>query len=108
DQRTRQSFQTWMQDLAQGTQGRGQDLNDAFGNLAPLATNANTLVRILLSQQAVVQRLVSNTGEVFTALSERNGQLTSLIRNGDTVFQTTANRNAELQQAFVALPTFEN
>jgi len=96
-----------MQDLAQGVQGRGQDINQAFGNLGPLAENGNTLLSVLLSQQGAVQRLVRNTGEVFTALSERDGQLTSLIRNANSVFQTTANRNAELQQTFIALPTFE-
>lgn len=108
DAKTRQSFQGWMQSLAQSSRGRGQDINNAFGTLAPLAQDANTLVSILLSQQAAVQRLVGNTGEVFSALSERDGQLTSLIRNANQVFQTTANRNSELQQAFTILPTFEN
>ena len=63
---------------------------------------------ILLSQQSAVQKLVANTGEVFTALSERDGQLSPLITNANQVFQTTANRNAELQQTFIALPTFEH
>jgi phospholipid/cholesterol/gamma-HCH transport system substrate-binding protein len=44
---------------------------------------------------------------VFGALSERQGQLRSLIRNANTVFATTARRNRDLQAAFVALPTFE-
>jgi phospholipid/cholesterol/gamma-HCH transport system substrate-binding protein len=106
DEPTRRAFQGWMQTLAQGTRGRGQDLNDAFGNLAPLAEDANPLVSILLSQQTAVQRLVRNTGEVATALSERDGQLSSLIVNANRVFQTTAARNSELQQTFLALPTF--
>jgi ABC-type transporter Mla subunit MlaD len=62
---------------------------------------------VLDTQRAAVQRLVSNTGEVFTALSERDGQLRSLITNANAVFQTTAQRNQQLQQAFTALPTFE-
>jgi virulence factor Mce-like protein len=108
DAKTRQSFQIWMESLAQGVRGQGQAINDAFGTLSPLAVDANQLVAILLSQQAAVQKLVANTGEVFTALSERDGQLSSLITNANQVFQTTADRNAELQQTFVALPTFEN
>ena len=108
DAKTRQSFQIWMESLAQGVYGQGQAINDAFGTLSPLATDANQLLSILLSQQSAVQKLVANTGEVFTALSERDGQLSSLITNANQVFQTTANRNAELQQTFIALPTFEH
>jgi phospholipid/cholesterol/gamma-HCH transport system substrate-binding protein len=105
--RTRREFQLWMQTLAQGTAGRGQDINDAFGNLAPFTEDATDILRVLNSQQAVVQRLVSNTGEVFGALSERNGQLADLIRNSNTVFRTTAERNTQLQDTFRVLPTFE-
>jgi hypothetical protein len=50
---------------------------------------------------------VRNTGEVFTALSERDGQLAGLITNSNRVFATTAQRSAELQATFKALPTFE-
>ena len=107
DERTRESFRIWMQSLAQGVTGRGQDISDAFGNLAPFATDTNDLLKILVSQQGAVQRLVRNTGEVFGALSERRGQLSSLITNANTVFQTTADKNSELQQIFIALPTFE-
>jgi phospholipid/cholesterol/gamma-HCH transport system substrate-binding protein len=107
DAKTRQSFQIWMESQARAIRGQGQAVNDAFGTLSPLSQDANELLQILLSQQAAVQKLVANTGEVFTALSERGGQLSSLISNANQVFQTTANRNAELQQTFVALPTFE-
>jgi phospholipid/cholesterol/gamma-HCH transport system substrate-binding protein len=107
DDKTRASFQIWMQALAQGTAGRGQDINDAFGQLEPLTEDATRLLNVLDTQRAAVQRLVRNTGEVFTALSERDGQLSSLIRNANVVFQTTAQRNQQLREAFVALPTFE-
>ena len=43
---------------------------------------------------------------MFGALSERQGQLSGLIRNTATVFETTAQRNADLQQLFTVLPTF--
>jgi virulence factor Mce-like protein len=107
DEKTRSSFRLWMQGLAQGTNGRGQDINDAFGQLEPLTDNGTRLLDVLNTQRAAVQRLVSNTGEVFSALSERDGQLSSLITSANAVFQTTAQRNRELQEAFIALPTFE-
>ena len=65
-----------MQSLAAGVYGQGQEINDAFGNLAPLADRRQrSSCQILHSQQRAVQKLVANTGEVFTALSERDGQL---------------------------------
>jgi phospholipid/cholesterol/gamma-HCH transport system substrate-binding protein len=107
DPKTRRAFQTWMQAQAQGIDGYGRDINDALGNLAPFAEDTADLVDILNRQQGAVQRLVSNTGVVFSALTERQGQLRSLIRNSNEVFSTTARRSRELQESFVALPTFE-
>jgi phospholipid/cholesterol/gamma-HCH transport system substrate-binding protein len=107
DPKTRRAFQTWMQAQAQGVDGYGRDINDALGNLAPFAEDTAKLVDILNRQQGTVQRLIANTGVVFGALSERRGQLRSLITNANTVFATTAARDRQLQESFVALPTFE-
>jgi phospholipid/cholesterol/gamma-HCH transport system substrate-binding protein len=96
-----------MQSLAQGINGRGQDLNSAFGNLAPFAEDTNTLLQTLDDQNQAVQQLVRNTGVVFDALSARSGQLTSLIRNSNAVFGTIASRNQQLEDTFRAFPTFE-
>jgi virulence factor Mce-like protein len=108
DPRTRHSFQVWMQSLAVGIQGRGADLNAAFGTLAPFAEDTNTLLVQLDRQNQAVQQLIRNTGTVFNALSARSGQLTGLIRNSNTVFGTIADRNQELQDTFKAFPTFEH
>ena len=107
DPRTRHSFQVWMQSLAVGIAGRGQDINSAFGNLAPFAEDTNTLLETLDDQNQAVQQLVRNTGTVFNALSARSDQLTSLIRNSNTVFGTIADRNQQLEETFRAFPTFE-
>src|SRR3954471_10771765 len=107
DPETRARFQEWMQTQAQAISGRGQDLNDALGNLAPFADDTATIVDILNRQEGAVSRLVANTGVVFQALTERDGQLRSLIRNSNTVFATTAARDEELKASFRALPTFE-
>ena len=108
DPKTRAAFQDWMQTQSQAIGGHGQDLNDALGNLGPFADDASTLVNILNRQEGAVSRLIANTGVVFGALTERDGQLRSLIQNADKVFATTAARDKELQESFVALPTFED
>jgi len=107
DPDTRAAFQNWMQTLAVATDGRGQDISDALGNLAPFAEDTNDLLRVLNSQSDTVRRLVRNTGVVFDALGERDGQLAGLITNSDRVFDVTARRNAELADTFRVLPTFQ-
>jgi phospholipid/cholesterol/gamma-HCH transport system substrate-binding protein len=107
DAKTRESFRQWMQQQAEGIKGRGRDINDALGNLAPFAEDTSVLLKILNSQEGAVRRLVSNTGVVFDALSQRRGQLGGLITNSNRVFATTASRDKELEAAFKALPTFE-
>jgi ABC-type transporter Mla subunit MlaD len=96
-----------MQSQAQAINGRGRDINDALGNLGPFAEDASVAVDILNRQEGAVRRLISNTGVVFGALTERGDQLRGLIENSDRVFATTAARDRQLQETFVALPTFE-
>jgi phospholipid/cholesterol/gamma-HCH transport system substrate-binding protein len=107
DPKTRESFRIWMQQLALASQARGHDISDALGNLAPFAQETTSLLKILNVQQTNVQGVVRDTGEVFDALSERDGQLRALIENSNRVFATTAARNRELEETFRALPTFE-
>src|SRR5215207_1877982 len=107
DPRTREAFQVWMQTQAEAIKGHGRDINDALGNLGPFAEDASVAVDILHRQDAALRRLISNTGVVFGALTERGDQLRGLIENSNTVFAATARRNRALQEAFVALPTFQ-
>src|SRR3954471_25078119 len=86
DPKTRKDFQNWMQRQSQAVDGRGRDISDALGNLAPLSEDATDLLTILNAQSGAVTRLVSNTGVVFNALGERQGQLQSLINNSNRVF----------------------
>ncbi len=95
-----------MQTQAAALKGRGQDLSTAIGSLEPFARQAEEALRLLDSDEAAVRGFVSNGGEVFAALSERQGQLSGLIRASRTVFETTANRNAELEEIFRIFPTF--
>jgi phospholipid/cholesterol/gamma-HCH transport system substrate-binding protein len=108
DPTTRKAFETWMQQQGVAFDGRGQDLNDALGNLTPFAENTDKLLAILNNQSVATRKLVRNTGVVFNALTARDGQLTDLITNSNRVFQTTAARDQQLAAAFRAFPTFED
>jgi phospholipid/cholesterol/gamma-HCH transport system substrate-binding protein len=96
DKRTRTAFQVWMQTQAQAINGHGRDINEALGNLGPFAEDASTAVDILNRQEGALRRLISNTGVVFGALTERGDQLRGLIENSNRVFAATAARDSEL------------
>jgi phospholipid/cholesterol/gamma-HCH transport system substrate-binding protein len=108
DPKTRRDFQVWMQSVAQGITGRGEQINSDFAELHPFAEHANQLVGILASQEGAVSALVKNTGVVFDALSERDHQFQSLIVNGQLTFHAFAEESAAFADAFKALPAFEH
>jgi phospholipid/cholesterol/gamma-HCH transport system substrate-binding protein len=108
DQQTRTAFQDWLQNSAKAIKGRGLDLNDAFGNVGPFASDAANILSILHRQQQAVDGLVRDTGTVFNALSERDGELAGAITGSNDTFAALASEKQALQQTFQILPTFQH
>jgi phospholipid/cholesterol/gamma-HCH transport system substrate-binding protein len=108
DPKTRQSFQVWMQSVAEGITGRGEQINSDFAVLEPFVEHTNQLVGILASQEGAVTALIKNTGVVFNALSERDHQFRSLIVNGERTFHAAAEESQAFADAFKVLPAFEH
>lgn len=107
DQSTRRAFAQWVKELRAAIKdGRGEDLNDAFGNLAGFATDGSELLRVLDEQSTAVRHLVKNTGVVFNAISERQGTLRNLIDTSNQTFEATASRDVALAEVFHIFPTF--
>ena len=104
------STQKALQQLLNGTftalSGRGQDLNDAVGNLDPAVTDLNAVVGVLNQQQGNVQGVVNNLGSVLTTLGNRSSDLQTVIAAGDQVFSATAARDAALTATVNGLPPF--
>jgi virulence factor Mce-like protein len=107
DAKTRRDFQIWQQSLAEGTNGRGEQINAGFSAIDPFVQHTNTLVGLLDSQEGAVRALVKNTGVVFNALGSRDRQLEGLIVNGEHTFHAAAEESQAFAAAFRALPTFE-
>ena len=84
DPYTRKAFRTWQQELGKGVRNRGQDLNDAFGNLPTFVDEGGDLLEVLDEQRAALRGLVRNTGVVFGALTEREQQLRALTQHRTT------------------------
>src|SRR3954454_21711407 len=105
--RTRDAFRQWVAEAAaQISNGGGQDLNDALGNLATFAASGQGVLQVLNAQSQAVKKLIANTGTVFAALNERQGQLRQLIVNSNQAFGALASRSTALAETFHILPTF--
>ena len=107
DPKTKEAYRNWVSEGAkQISNGGGQDLNDAIGNLATFAQNGESVLQVLNAQQDAVKRVISNTGTVFAALNQREGQLRQLIVNSNEAFGARASRSTALAETFHIFPTF--
>jgi phospholipid/cholesterol/gamma-HCH transport system substrate-binding protein len=107
DKPTRRAFAQWVHGLTGAIKnGRGQDLNDAFGNFAGFAHDGADLLRVLDEQKTALRHLVKNTGVVFNAISERQGTLRNLISTSNETFEATASRDEAIAEIFHIFPTF--
>jgi phospholipid/cholesterol/gamma-HCH transport system substrate-binding protein len=107
DEETRTSFQRWQANAATAIDGRGLDLNDAFGNLGPFLTDASDIIDVLGRQKEALKGVVRDTGKVFEALTERDQQLAGVVTGTDDTFDALASEDQALAQTFQILPTFQ-
>jgi phospholipid/cholesterol/gamma-HCH transport system substrate-binding protein len=107
DEETRQAFQLWMKNTGIAVDGRGLDLNDAFGNIGPFAQDASDVLATLRSQEQALRVIVRETGAVFEALTARDQELAGAIVGTNRTFRALASRDEALAETFQILPTFE-
>jgi phospholipid/cholesterol/gamma-HCH transport system substrate-binding protein len=108
DKPTRDAFQSWMQNAGLAINGRGLDLNDAFGNVGPFASDASDVLGTLRSQEQSLRTLVHDTGDVFAALTAHDQALAGAIVGSNRTFGALASQSQALSDTFKIFPTFEN
>jgi phospholipid/cholesterol/gamma-HCH transport system substrate-binding protein len=101
---TRHNFRLVLHQLALGTKDEGTALNGALANLRPTTEAGADVFQTLSSQDSAVHTLVRDAGTTLTALSERRGDLRSLVSAGNDVLAATASRNRELSATVKLLP----
>jgi virulence factor Mce-like protein len=106
DPATRNRFSVWLDQQGQAVGDGAQDINDSLALLTPFAEETGDVLEVLRSQSLDTRRLVRDTGEVFAALTDRQGQLRELIVESNRFWRVTARRDAELADTFRVLPTF--
>jgi virulence factor Mce-like protein len=105
---TRAAFQSWMQEAAGAISGQGQSFSYAIGELEPTFTDLDKLFRVLDTQRVALGQLFRNGATTFRALRGREGELASLVQSSNAVFQTTAQRDRDIEALFRAFPTFQD
>jgi phospholipid/cholesterol/gamma-HCH transport system substrate-binding protein len=107
DEDTRNAFRGWMRELATAIEkGRGEDLNDALGNLPRFVASGEDVLEVLDAEGPALRRLVLNSGRALGAVNERRGQLGELIVNANNLMGALASRNESLAEAIFIFPTF--
>jgi phospholipid/cholesterol/gamma-HCH transport system substrate-binding protein len=103
---TRKDFQRWQANSAAAIKGRGQDLNDALGNIGGFADKGADLLTVLDRNAATLQSLVRNTGNVFEALTRDENQFRAFIGDSATWLKATASQRQALADSIQIFPTF--
>jgi virulence factor Mce-like protein len=107
DRPTRRNFQGWVRELSVAiSRGRGEDLNNAIGNLPVFVGNGADLLEILDEQEPALHGLIRNAGSVQRALNTRYGELRRLVVNANGFFSAVASRDDALAETIAVLPTF--
>lgn len=107
DEETRMSFRRWQENAAVAIDGRGLDLNDAFGNLGPFVGDFTAVLEILDRQSDALQGLVRDTGTVLEALTARGQELAGMIEGSRNTFDALAGEEQALRDVFQVFPTFQ-
>jgi phospholipid/cholesterol/gamma-HCH transport system substrate-binding protein len=103
---TQKNLQALLDGTYASLAGRGEDLNNAIGNLDPFLTELTALVGALNEQQSNVTALISNGATVLDTLGSRSTDLQSLVTAGNQVLSATAARDTALTATVNAMPPF--
>lgn len=103
---TQHNLQALLDGTGEALANRGQDLNDAIGNLDPAVTELAAIVGVLNEQQGNLRSVIANGSTVLNTLGDRSADLQSLITAGDQVFSATATQSAALKDTVNGLPSF--
>jgi phospholipid/cholesterol/gamma-HCH transport system substrate-binding protein len=105
-EKTRADFRRWMANSSDAIDGRGQDLNDALGNLSRFSQDGSGLLETLDRRREALKALVANTGTTFGAITRDENGLRSFIADTSKWFKATASEKEALAQSIQIFRTF--
>jgi virulence factor Mce-like protein len=104
DKPTRERLHELLTNTGTMLEGRGTDLNAAFGNFALGARQLRSLVAILDSQRPAVESLVRDGGRVFQTVGDHEADVQRLVRSAHAALSATAERDKQLTATVRAAP----
>ena len=107
DEETRAATRRLAATGARSLRGRGTDLSDGLGNIAPFLEDAAEITETVRAERPAVRGLIRDTGEVFGALSADDRALQGAVTGTEQTFGGLADANESLAETFQILPTFE-
>src|SRR5690606_38104937 len=87
DEKTREAFKQGAIDNAIAMRRRGATMNQTLGVLPGTLGELDDVLTVLNEEEKDLSKLVRNTGVVFDAISRRQGELSGMISNTNSVFQ---------------------
>ena len=106
DKRTRRDLQALFAGGAAALEGRGDDLNNALGELDPVTRDLETIVRILDRQRPAVSGLVRDSGAVLQTLGDHREGVQELVRSANATLSATDGRDRAVTETVRRLPAF--
>jgi ABC-type transporter Mla subunit MlaD len=88
-----------LNELGTGLAGRGRDLNEVIRRADPALKETDNVLRILASQNRVLQELARNSDTVLAPLARDRVRVAGAIRNSSEVAKATAERRGDLERA---------
>jgi phospholipid/cholesterol/gamma-HCH transport system substrate-binding protein len=104
DADTRTWFTSLVTDLNQGTTGRGQDIKQLLQNLGPTAAQTREIGDLLAARRGELASIVHNLGVLSQATSQKDAQIATVVRAGETTVSALASQDVALREAITRLP----
>ena len=107
DEETRESARSLTATGAKALRGRGLDLSDGLGNIAPFLEDAEEITETVRAERPAVRGLVRDTGAVFESLAADDRALRGTVTGLEQTFGGLADAHEPLAESLQILPTFE-
>jgi phospholipid/cholesterol/gamma-HCH transport system substrate-binding protein len=104
DADTRAWFTSLIADLNQGTLGRGKDIRALLNNIGPTTEQMREIGDLLAARRTELAEIVHNLGTLTKATAEKDSELSTVVRAGDTTVQALASQDVALHNAVAQLP----
>lgn len=104
DTDTRTWFASLIAELDRGTSGRGRDIRELFQTLGPTSQQLRQIGDLLAARRLELASIVHNLGVLSKAASQKDAQIATVVRAGDTTVGALARENVALRASLLRLP----